>query len=95
MPQVDAAASDLYRRSPALARDYLTAFSAKQSQRVVARWASLWHQLFVRYLDGNVRDEHGGITHPGYPEAWYRRVLDERPDHFKVQTFPGDEETSH
>lgn len=89
IPTIDATAMQLYRQSPALARDYLTTYSAKQAGRVLARWQSLWQELFVKFLDGNVRDEMGQVTHPGYSKDWYKRIVDEKPEHFKVREFPG------
>jgi dipeptidase len=72
--EVDETALKLYRQGPGLARDYLTEYSAKQSAQVITRWRKLGESLIVKYLDGNVRDEHGKPTHPGYPEAWNRQV---------------------
>ncbi|MBM4370384.1 MAG: C69 family dipeptidase, partial [Deltaproteobacteria bacterium] len=91
-PRVDAAAMALWRQSPELARDYLTAFSARQAQEVVDRWRALGTELLVRYLDGNVRDEHGKVTHPPYPEHWYRRILDGSGDHFLIRKLEGEPE---
>lgn len=73
-PDVDAAAAALYKQSPDLARDYLTDFSVRRGEKVVARWRTLFEQLMVKYLDGNVRDAQGNVTHPDYPESWRRRM---------------------
>ena len=55
---------------------------------MLERWRRLWQELFVKYLDGNVRDELGKVTHPGYPEAWYRRIVKERGQHYRVRQLP-------
>jgi dipeptidase len=28
----------------------------------------------VKYMDGNVETELGEVTHPKYPDSWYRRI---------------------
>jgi len=76
-PEVEAAALEYYGRSPRLARDFLTRYSVEQGRRVVARWRKLGTELLVRYMDGNVKDHRGNVTHPPYPEDWYRRIAAE------------------
>ncbi len=76
-PGVEAAALELYSRSPRLARDYLTRYSVQQGQRTVERWRKLGTELLVKYMDGNVKDSQGHVTHPPYPEDWYRRIVAE------------------
>jgi dipeptidase len=89
-PDVEKAALALYKQSPALARDYLTAYSVKQGDEVVARWRKLGEALLVKYLDGNVRDEKGKVTHPDYPEAWRRRMAQDPGADFEVKPLPGE-----
>ncbi|HEY3358694.1 MAG TPA: C69 family dipeptidase [Polyangia bacterium] len=84
-PEVEETALKLYRQGPGLARDYLTEYSAKQSAAVLQRWRKLGEQLIVKYLDGNVRDESGKPTHPGYPEAWNRRIARDSGESCKVR----------
>ena len=74
-PEIDRAALALYRQSPALARDYLTRYSVAQGEMVHARWRKLGEDLLVKYMDGNVKDSQGHVTHPPYPESWYRRIV--------------------
>lgn len=90
--EVEKAALALFRQAPELAREYLTDYSARQAAKVVKRWKRLGEELLVKYLDGNVRDESGEVTHPGYPGSWYRRLVKERGEHFKVRRFPGEPE---
>ncbi len=95
-PQVEKAAVKLYRQAPELAREYLTRYSDEQANKVVDRWRKLGQQLLVKYLDGNVRDEHGKVTHPGYPKQWYRRIVKDSGDHFYKRRLPGEpEEKKH
>ena len=91
-PQVDAAALALWKQSPELARDYLTAYSAKQAKRTVDRSRKLDTELFVRYLDGNVRDAQGEVTHPPYPDHWYKRIIEDSGDHFLIRKLEGEPE---
>ncbi len=74
-PEIDAAALELYRQSPEKARDYLTGYSVAQGERVVTRWKGLLEDLLVKYMDGNVKDELGNVTHPSYPEEWYKAIV--------------------
>ncbi|HUT78315.1 MAG TPA: C69 family dipeptidase [Polyangia bacterium] len=93
---VDAAALELYRRSPELARDYLTETSARAAGAAVERYRKLGEFLIWKYLDGNVRDEHGKITQPGYPAHWLERIADEGGEHLEKKRLPGEpEEESH
>jgi dipeptidase len=89
-PDVEKAAAALWTQSPALARDYLTAYSVKQGDEVVLRWRKLGEALLVKYLDGNVRDAKGKVTHPDYPEAWRRRMAQDQGAAIEVKPLPGE-----
>lgn len=89
-PGVEEAAQKLYNDSPQLAIDYLTGYSANQGQNVTRRWKKLGEQLLFKYLDGNVKDEYNKPTHPGYPQDWYRRIVDETGDHFEMKKIEGE-----
>ncbi len=82
IPEVDAMALQLHALSPEMAQDFLTAFSAAQGKAAVDRWRALWSEIFVKFNDGNVRNEKGEVEHPPLPEAWYRAVVKERPGVF-------------
>jgi len=88
-PELEKKALALYKQAPARARALLTDYSAKAGERVVARWKLLGQQLLMKYLDGNVRNAQGKITHPPYPKHWYRRIVAEKGAHF-LATGPGD-----
>jgi len=89
-PEVEAAALALHERSPRLAVDYLTDYSVRLGGEVHRRWRSLGEQLLVKYLDGNVKTPTGEVTHPGYPEDWYRRVAAEEGERVQVKPLPGE-----
>ena len=89
-PEIEKHALFLYRQAPERARQYLTRYSAKQARRTVERYRGLLTELLLKYLDGNVRDSQGKVTHPGYPPSWYRRVIKERGEHFRVKRIKGE-----
>ncbi|MCP5051238.1 MAG: dipeptidase [bacterium] len=93
--EVDKAALDLFKKAPGLARDYLTAYSVKHGDDTVKRWKKLGEFLIFKYLDGNMKDEKNKVTHPGYPKAWYKKVVEKRGDHFKVKPVKKDKASSH
>jgi len=88
-PEIETAALNLYKQSPGLARDYLTAYSVKEGDDVVKRWKKLGEYLLYKYLDGNLKvikvNGQIEVTHPGYPKEWYKRIVEETGDHFKVK----------
>ncbi len=66
-------------------RNYLTAFSVDNAQKIFDKWVKLEELLLVKYIDGNVKaqnpdgsfvtNEHTGcipdkITQPGYTDKW-------------------------
>jgi dipeptidase len=81
--RIDSAAAALYEQSPQLAVDYLTDYSCRVAQNTVARWRTLGEELLVKYMDGNTKDELGNVTHPGYPESWYRKIAEQTGEHLK------------
>ena len=89
VPDIDRAALDLFTRSPRQAREYLTTHAAERTEAVMDRWRALGQELFVRYMDGNVRDANGTVTHPPYPQEWYDRINAERPGFYEVLPIPG------
>ena len=83
-PELEAATLELFRRSPEQARDRLTAYCREEGDAVVKRWKKLGEFLIWKYLDGNVRDSQGKVTHPPYPREWYQRIITETGDRFRV-----------
>jgi len=83
-PEVEKAAMALYKQAPELARNYLTGYSTTEADAVVKRWKKLGEFLIFKYLDGNLKDEHGHVKHPGYSKEWRQKVVEQSGDHFKV-----------
>jgi MYXO-CTERM domain-containing protein len=77
--QVEAEALKLHQTSPAAALAFLNRYSTEAAARVVTRWRKLGEELLVKYMDGNVRNDKGEVTHPPYPEHWQRRMVAEYP----------------
>jgi hypothetical protein len=63
---------------------YLTEYSVKGAERMVARWKELGELLLTKYNDGYIKNEKGRPEEKGYPEGWLRRVLRERPEQFRL-----------
>lgn len=87
-PEIEKAALKLAADSPAAARDYLTKYSVATAEGVVVRWKKLGEFLMWKYLDGNVRDTQGGVTHPRYRDDWYRAIAKDGGDRLKARTLP-------
>jgi len=90
-PEVDAAAKKLYEQSPLLARDYLTHYSVKSGETTVARWKKMGEFLLWKYMDGNVRDSKGKVTHPAYRPEWYKAIVKEKGESIERKRFPGEQ----
>ncbi|HEY3399597.1 MAG TPA: C69 family dipeptidase [Geothrix sp.] len=87
--EVDRTALGLHKQNPGLAQDYLTQYAAKQTEQLMSRWKKLGEFLIWKYLDGNVRNEKGEVTHPKAPEDWLRCVVKDHGDVIKVKKVEG------
>jgi len=93
-PAIDEAAAKLYKLNPDMALTFLTDYSVGVANNTVLEWKDFYAYLFTRFMDGNVKEPHevpeGYIYHapkldqPGYGEKWYKIIVDETGDHFKV-----------
>jgi dipeptidase len=88
-PVIDQQALELYNADPNLAVNYLTNYSTQLGDRVTYEWKDFYRYLFMRFMDGNIKEPVEGqmnphVEFPGYPEEWLRRVIDETGDQFKV-----------
>lgn len=99
VPAIDMAATELYKRDPALAREFVTDFSVKMGNFTVERWEELFRFLMVKFIDGNAKREVNGefltnqygrypiVDHPEYPEWWLRLIVELTGDRFLVPDF--------
>jgi dipeptidase len=83
-PAVEKTAVELYRSDPKLITGYLTNYSVTQGEMVVTKWRELGEHLIVKYNDGYVKDENGEPQEKGYPETWLRKVIESRPEQFRL-----------
>ncbi len=94
---VDKAAEMLFNdKSEAEARKFLSEYSVNEANNMTARWKELRNYLIVKYTDGNIKREKDGQFErtetgmpaspifAGYPEWWYRAIVNATGDHFKV-----------
>ncbi len=97
IPVIDKAATSLMTgSSPEWGTRFLTEFSVNSANSLTQRWKELYKFLLVKYLDGNVKKvENGNFKRndyglpampdfPGYPEWWYRAIVNSTGDHLKV-----------
>jgi len=88
-PMIDEQAKKLYEKNPKLAANFLTDYSTRTGDRVTYEWKDFYKYLFMKYMDGNVKTPNPGqqnphLEQPGYGEDWYRRIIEETGDQFKV-----------
>ncbi len=97
VPVVDKAASGLLKEAGAeTARKFISEFSEREAEGMTKTWKQLYRYLLIKYMDGNVKKEENGTfkrtdyglpampDQPGYPEWWYRIIVDQTGDKFKV-----------
>ncbi len=85
--ETDKAAEAIYKVSPSKAIEYLTDYSVSTANNTVSQWKDFYRFMFVKYLDGNVKEKveipegykyvNPKITQPGYPEWWYRVIVED------------------
>jgi dipeptidase len=90
---IDKTAAELYRKSPEKAVKYLTEYSVKSGNNTVMQWKDLYRFLFVKYVDGNVKEKQAvppgynsvnpRLSQPGYSEEWYRAIVNSTGDRFR------------
>jgi dipeptidase len=97
VPVIDKAAESLMNEEgEEHARRFITQYSVNEANNMTARWKKLGHYLIVKYTDGNIKREKDGQFErtetglpaspifAGYPEWWYRAIINATGDHFKV-----------
>ncbi len=94
VPAIDKVALEMYRTDPAKAIQFLTDFSVTQGNNTVYEWKKLYGFLFTKYMDGNIKEAVAvpegykyvapAIKQPGYGEDFYRNLIKETGDKFKV-----------
>ncbi|MDP2876197.1 MAG: C69 family dipeptidase [Holophaga sp.] len=83
--EIERQALELHRQDPRSAQEFLTRYSTQTAENTVVRWRKLGESLIWKYLDGNVRDAQGRVTHPPYRPEWNRRIVQEHGEVIKVR----------
>lgn len=91
---VDQYAAELYKTDKQKAIQYLTDFSVREGNNTVKEWKKLYQQLFVKYMDGNVKVKVEGeflpnLEQPGYSEEWYKMIIEQTGDKFEYKGEEG------
>lgn len=95
---IDQQATNLYKQNPAAATDFLTSYSAFTGNKLVADWKAFYQYLFMKYMDGNVKNAEGrklldngngknipkAPKQPGYGKEWERIMIQGTGDRLKV-----------
>jgi len=97
-PAVDAGAKTLYKTSPKEAVAYLTQYSNSMASKTFKTWKNLYHYLFMKYMDGNIKFKrpipkgykyvNPKLEQPGYGQEWYKLIISQTGDKLKE---PGQE----
>lgn len=87
---VDDAAMKLYRQDKNAAIAFLTDYSTDVVSRTFATYKTLYQELFMKYMDGNMKTRNPGhqnphVKHPGYSEQFLRKVAEETGDKLKMK----------
>jgi len=79
----------------ASAVEYATNHSAQLAERVHRRWAELFGELFMTYVDGyktapDPKDQVAGVSKdvPHFSESWKKRIVESTGDRYKVPEVP-------
>jgi dipeptidase len=83
-PAVEKTAVQLAETDPELLTRFLTDYSVTHGELVVKRWRELGEHLITKYNDGYVKDDEGRPREQGYSEDWLRKVIEARPDQFRL-----------
>ncbi len=83
-PAVEKTAVELARTDPGAATRYLTDYSVRAGETVVARWRDLGESLITKYNDGYVQSAPGRPEDAGYSAWWLSTVTRLRPGQFAL-----------
>ena len=88
VPFIDQQAAEISKTDASKAVAFLTNWSVMQGNNTTSEWKKLYGFLFTKYMDGNVKSPSGEqnphLKQPGYSEEFYREVIRETGNKFKV-----------
>ncbi len=89
-PAVDETAETLYKTDPKQAVAFLTQYSNSMGSLTFKTWKNLYHHLFMKYMDGNVKYKrplpkgykyvNPKLEQPGYGKDWYKLIIEKTGD---------------
>lgn len=96
---IDKGAKELYESDKAAAIQLITDYSVNTGNALVYLWKDFYKYLFMKYMDGNIKkvegwklksNEHSSRIpanpdQPGYGKDWYKKIIEETGDHFKMK----------
>lgn len=87
---VDAGALSMIEKDKNAAVEYLTNFSCNTGNQLVDTWRNFYGKLFVKFMDGNIKENVDGkklpnVTQPGYPEWFLRTIIEQTGDKLKTK----------
>ncbi|HEX2921380.1 MAG TPA: C69 family dipeptidase [Bacteroidales bacterium] len=91
--EIDKTVEAMYKENPANAINYLTEYSVNAGDKTVKEWQDLYKYLFVKYVDGNVKERQPlpegyryvtpKVSQPGYSEEWLRMIVKDAGEKLK------------
>ena len=91
---IDKAAAEMYKNNPEQAIKFITDYSIDKGNSTVYTWKKLYAHLFTKFMDGNIKEARPvpegnayitpKLEQPGYGEEWYKFIIQETGDKFKV-----------
>lgn len=86
--EIDKTAEEVYKTNPNDAIKMITDYSLTQGKRTFESWKDLYHYLFTKYMDGNIKYKVPGqknprVWQPGYNKETYKTIVKETKDRFK------------
>ena len=96
---IDKAATEMYKTNPEQAINFLTDYSNSQADKTLKTWKNFYGYLFAKFMDGNIKEARPvpagdayvtpKVSQPGYGEEWYKFIIQETGDKFKVKGEAG------
>lgn len=92
--EIDSKAVELFNDNPEMAVKFLTEYSVAKGAQTFASWKKLYAHLFTKFMDGNIKtiepgDKFPKVSQPGYSPEWYKIIVKETGDRYKVIGGPG------
>lgn len=96
VPVIDKLALAMYKKDPKAAREFITDYSVRTTDNTTYRWKELYQYLFMRYMDGNIKEPKAGqrdpaMKQPGYSPEFYKNIVKDAGDRLKSK----EEKKSH